>query len=413
MVEPLKLACLPGRSQGISLHIHTGEGIVGARTGCNPASYILSMDAHANRFLEGFSPAGRDRLVSQLIPRDLPSGAYLFREGDAADGVCLVIKGQVEIVKVAGTGEKVLGCFDAGDYFGEVAVLDGYGRSTDARAKSDASIATIPSDMLFEVLDKEPVTLTLGLFQNVLNHLRRTNELFVQEVVRKEKLSLVGEMASSLMHDLRNPIAGIHLAADLVTMNHSDEETVHCCSNIRLQCDRVVAMAGELLEFSRGESKLDLSQTDTGVFLKQYITLNEEYFRTTGIKFNMEADPAPIEVDTMRLLRLVQNLVSNAVDALKGKPEGHIDIRAWVKDSVFYLKVRDNGPGIPDAVKDRIFEPFVTHGKKGGTGLGMAIAQSVVKAHRGTITFVTAAGEGTEFTVKLPQNSECETIFEG
>ena len=370
------------------------------------------MDAHANRFLEGFSEAGRDCLVSYMIQQDLEKGTYLFREGDAAYGVCLVLKGQIEIVKAAGTSEKVLGCFEAGDYFGEVAVLDGFGRSTDARARENACIATIPSDILFQVLDGEPVALTIGLFQNVLKNLRRTNDLFVQEVVRKEKLSLVGEMASSLMHDLRNPIAGIHLASDLITMNHTDDETVHCCSNIRLQCDRVVAMAGELLEFSRGESKLDLSQTDTSAFLKQYITLNEEYFRTTGIKFSMEADPAPIEVDSMRLLRLVQNLVSNAVDALGKKPGGHIDVRARVIDSVFYLKVRDNGPGIPDAVKDRIFEPFVTHGKKGGTGLGMAIAQSVVKAHRGIISFVTAKGEGTEFVVKLPQDSTCDAIFE-
>jgi signal transduction histidine kinase len=370
------------------------------------------MDAHDNRFLEGFSEAGRDCLLGQLIYQDLEAGGYLFREGDAAFGVCLVLKGQIEIVKVAGTSEKVLGCFEAGDYFGEVAVLDGYGRSTDARARENASIATIPSDILFEVLDREPVSLTIGLFQNVLKNLRRTNDLFVQEVVRKEKLSLVGEMASSLMHDLRNPIAGIHLASDLITMNHSDDETVHCCNNIRLQCDRVVAMAGELLEFSRGESKLDLTQTETGAFLKQYITLNEEYFRTTGIKFSMEADPAPIEVDSMRMLRLLQNLVSNAVDALGKKPDGHIDIRARVKDSIFYLKVRDNGPGIPDAVKDRIFEPFVTHGKKGGTGLGMAIAQSVVKAHRGTISFVTEKGVGTDFVVKLPQNSGCAAIEE-
>jgi signal transduction histidine kinase len=368
------------------------------------------MEAAANRFLEGFSEAGRNRLLTDMIHQDLPEGTYLFREGDAAYGICLVLKGEVEMVKTAGKSEKVLSCFSAGDYFGEVAVLDGFGRSTCARARSLASIATIPSDVLFEVLDNEPVALTIGLFQNVLKNLRRTNDLFVQEVVRKEKLSLVGEMASSLMHDLRNPIAGIHLASDLITMTHTDAETVHCCTNIRLQCDRVVAMAGELLEFSRGETRLDLSKTDTGAFLKQYLTLNEEYFKTTGIKFTMEADPAPIEIDSMRMLRLIQNLVSNAVDALGKKPGGHIDIRAGVKNSVLYFKVKDNGPGIPDAIKDRIFEPFVTHGKKGGTGLGMAIAYSVVKAHRGTISFVTKAGEGTEFIVQLPQNSEAPPV---
>ena len=130
--------------------------------------------------------------------------------------------------------DRILGVFKPGDFLGEVAVLDGFGRSTDARAKGDLTTATIPPGPLLQVLETEPVALTIKLFQSVLNALRKTNDRFVQEVVRKEKLSLVGEMASSLMHDLRNPIAGIHLAADLVTMTHEDEETVHCLSLIHI-----------------------------------------------------------------------------------------------------------------------------------------------------------------------------------
>lgn len=361
------------------------------------------MDVRENRFLAGFTPEGRERLMGHLIHQNLAAGDYLFRENDPADGVCLVLEGQVEIVKTAGNREQILECFQAGDFLGEVAVLDGRGRSTDARAREAATIAKIPTAVLLEVLAGEPVALTLSLFQNVLNHLRNTNDLFIQEMLRKEKLALVGEMASSLMHDLRNPISGIHLGADLITMTHSDEETVHCCNNIRLQCDRLVAMAGELLEFSRGETKLHLNRTDTSTFLKQFITLNEDYLRRTGIKFNLEAEPGDIEIDSMRLMRLLQNLVSNAVDVLNSRMDGCIEIRAWVKDSIFYLSVRDNGPGISDVVKERIFEPFVTHGKKNGTGLGMAIAQNVVSAHRGTITFETAAESGTKFLVQLPQ----------
>jgi signal transduction histidine kinase len=359
------------------------------------------MDVHNNRFLEGFSSKGRESLVSHAIYQTLAPGAYLFRDGDPADGICLVLEGEVEIVKAAGGREQVLGVFKAGDYLGEVAVLDGFGRSTDARAKGEVKTATIPSAPLLEVLETEPVALTLRLFQNVLNHLRKTNERFIQEVVRKEKLSLVGEMASSLMHDLRNPIAGIHLAADLVTMTHDDDETVHCCNNIRLQCDRVVAMAGELLEFSRGETKLDLKPTEPTAFMRQFTSLNEYYLRRTGIKFSFKAEPGAIKIDSMRMMRLLQNLVSNAVDVLRGKPGGHIDIQSGVQDSFFFLSVADNGPGIPEEIRDRIFEPFVTHGKKGGTGLGMAIAQSVVTAHGGTISFETGP-KGTTFHVKLP-----------
>jgi signal transduction histidine kinase len=361
------------------------------------------MDALTNRFFEGFSPEGRESLMHHLIYQSLPAGTYLFYENDPADGICLVLDGQVEIIKAAGHQEEILGCFQRDDYFGEVAVLDGHGRSTAARARGDASIAKIPRAILLEVLDREPVALSLKLFQNVLSHLRHMNELFVQEVVRKEKLSLVGEMASSLMHDLRNPIAGIHLAADLITMSHQDDETVHCCDKIRLQCTRLVAMAAELLEFSRGETKLDLAAIDTVAFLRNFTALNEDYFRGTGLKFDIDAEPGLIQIDSMRLLRLLQNLVSNAVDALGSKPGGEIKIRAAVKDSFFYLTVGDNGPGIPDAIKATIFEPFVTHGKKGGTGLGMAIVRNVVAAHGGTITFETEAGKGTQFLVQLPQ----------
>jgi CRP/FNR family cyclic AMP-dependent transcriptional regulator len=144
------------------------------------------MDARANRFLEDFSPSGRERLMSRLIYQDLGAGEYLFHEGDPAEGVCLVLEGQVEVVKTAGGHEQILKTVQPGDFLGEIAVLDGQGRSTDARVRGAASIAWIPTADLLQVLITEPVTLTLHLFQNVLALLRKTDDLYVGEVVRKE-----------------------------------------------------------------------------------------------------------------------------------------------------------------------------------------------------------------------------------
>lgn len=361
------------------------------------------MDALSHRFLDNFTPAGRDRLVACMVREDYPPGSHLFREGDIADGVYLVLDGQVEIVRTAGSNEKVLDYIEAGDYLGEVAVLDGFGRSTAARARGNLSVAKIPRTPLLEVLAGEPGALTLGLFHQVLSHLRKANDLIVSEVVHKEKLSLVGEMAGSLMHDLRNPVSAIRLAADLINLSHSDEKMVRSCDGIRLQCDRVMGMATELMEFSRGEARLELSRTTTTAFLQQFKTLNADYLGQTAIRMSFEAEPAEIEIDSMRLVRVVQNLVTNAVEALKSTPNPRIDVRAWVKDSIFYLTVKDNGPGIPIAIQNRIFEPFVTHGKSGGTGLGMAIVRNIVAAHGGTITFETAPGRGTSFLISLPQ----------
>jgi len=368
------------------------------------------MDVRANRFLEDFSSAGREWLIGRLIYQDLVAGEYLFHEGDSAEGVYLVLEGQMEIVKTSGNREQILTYLEPGDFLGEVAVLDGHGRSTDARAREAVSIAMIPTADLLQALVTEPVTLTLHLFQNVLALLRKTDDLYIQEVVRKEKLSLIGEMAGSLMHDLRSPVQVILSALDLIRMNHSDAETVDCCGKMELQCDRLTAMAGELLEFSRGETKLHLERTDTSALMRQFLAFNEETFRPVGITFHVEDEPAEIEVDSLRLQRVLQNLVSNAVQALNSRPEGRIDVRAWVADSTLYLSVRDNGPGIPAEIKDRIFEPFVTHGKAGGTGLGLAIVKNVVTAHRGKITVETQAGQGTEFLIRLPQDAGSRAV---
>jgi signal transduction histidine kinase len=370
----------------------------------------LNMDVNTNRFLEGFSPNGRAELIGHLIYQDLAEGEFLFHEGDPAEGVCLVLEGQVEIVKAAGDGEQILACIGPGDFLGEVAVLDGQGRTTSARAREAASIAWIPTTDLLEVLISEPVTVTLHLFQNVLSLLRKTDNLYVQEVVRKEKLSLIGEMAGSLMHDLRSPVQVILSSLELIRMTHADAETADCCAKMEVQCDRLIAMAGELLEFSKGETKLHLERTDTSALMRQFLAFNEDSFRPVGVTFNVEDEPAEIEVDSMRLQRVLQNLTSNAVQALNGKPGGRIDVRAWVRDSMLYLSVRDNGPGIPAEIRDRIFDPFVTHGKSGGTGLGLAIVSNVVAAHRGKITFETEAGQGTEFLIRLPQDSASRAV---
>jgi signal transduction histidine kinase len=366
------------------------------------------MDARDHRFLDGFPPPERERLLGCMIREIHADGAYLFREGDAADGVYLVLEGQVEIVRVAGTQEKILGAISPGNYFGEVAVLDGLGRSTAARARGATAIAKIPGTILLDVLATGPGAQTLHLLQHVLADLRRATDQVVVEVVHKEKLSLVGEMASSLMHDLRIPVSSIRLSADLIDTTSRNGKIPQWCDGIRLQCDRLVGMAAELMEFSRGESTLALGRTTTADFLDQFKALNEGCLVPDGIKIIFHAEPAEIEIDAMRMQRVLQNLVSNAVKALRSTTRPRIEVEARVQDSTFYLAVKDNGPGIPIEIQGRIFEPFVTNDKSEGIGLGMAIVHNIVKAHAGKITFETAPDQGTALLVSLPQKKTGE-----
>ena len=361
------------------------------------------MDALENQFFRDFSAEGKAALLPHLKVEGFQNGVYLFHEGDAPDGVYLVAEGEIEILKTAGHREELLSVFRPGEFLGEAAVLDGHGRSTCARARGHVVVLKVPNKPLMETLAREPVAVTVRLFQRVLSYFRRTNDLYVREVVHKEKLALVGEMAATLMHDLRNPLSGIRLAADLMKMTHHDPESLRCCEGIDVQCNRIAAMATDLLEVSRGEVKLHLEKTDTTSLLDRFEALNADYMERSGLKVVIRADPAAIEIDAMRLLRLLQNLVTNAVEATAKKPGGLIDIEAWAENGRLFLLVKDNGPGLPDAVVDHMFEPFSTHGKTGGTGLGMAIVKNVVAAHHGVITFKTARGEGTSFLVDLPQ----------
>jgi signal transduction histidine kinase len=363
------------------------------------------MDALENQFFRDFSAEGKAALLPHLKVEGFQNGVYLFHEGDAPDGVYLVVEGEIEILKTAGQREELLGVFRPGEFLGEAAVLDGQGRSTCARARGHVVVVKVPNKPLLETLAREPVAVTIRLFQRVLTYFRRTNDLFVREVVHKEKLAMIGEMAATLMHDLRNPLSGIRLAADLMKMLHHDPESVRCCDGIDLQCNRIAAMATDLLEVSRGEVKLHLERTTTTALLERFQELNADYLGRSQVKVVFKADPAEIDVDVMRLLRLLQNLVTNAVEATGKKPGGQIDIGAWVEDARLFLLVKDNGPGLPDAVVEHMFEPFSTHGKQGGTGLGMAIVKNVVSAHHGVITFKTARGEGTSFLAELPQFS--------
>jgi signal transduction histidine kinase len=169
-------------------------------------------------------------------------------------------------------------------------------------------------------------------------------------------------------------------------------------------------MAGELLEFSKGEAKLHLVRTDTTAFLTEFMALNESYFRESGVQIKVEDELAEIEIDSMRLQRALQNLVTNAVEALGSQTDGSVTIALWVRDSVLHISVTDNGPGIPENIQSHMFEPFVTQGKKGGTGLGMAIVHNVITGHRGKITFESTPGKGTRFLARIPQDGASKPV---
>ncbi|MCX6349492.1 MAG: ATP-binding protein [Candidatus Aureabacteria bacterium] len=362
-----------------------------------------AVDIAGNRFFSAFSDQARRKLLTRASQETLRGGAVLFEEDDPADQVYLVLSGEVELTKQASRGRpEVIARVGPGDYFGEMGVLDGYGRSTGARTAGPTTLATIPAALLLEILSREPTEVSLEFLRRVSERLRTANARFMEEVVRKEKLQAVGEMASSIIHDFKNPMTSIRLAADVLIDRQPDETTSQFCQIIQRQVTRMVAMAQEVLDYCRGEARLNREKTTVRDLFKEIEVLNEDYLRANNMRISFQPIGVPLEVDRNRIIRALQNLLSNAVEALS-PGGGKIEFSAGRPGpSEVEIRVADNGPGVPEEIRDTLFDPFVTAGKRQGTGLGLAIAKAVIEAHGGVISCRTSPGAGTTFIIRLP-----------
>jgi signal transduction histidine kinase len=137
--------------------------------------------------------------------------------------------------------------------------------------------------------------------------------------------------------------------------------------------------------------------------VRQVERLNRHGFRERRVQFQFDPTSIRLPLDSARMSRVFQNLISNAVEAMPPETGGHIALaaRRATPDTV-EIAIRDDGNGIPEHIRGSLFEPFVTAGKRKGLGLGMAIVKNIVVAHGGSIRFETETGKGTTFYLTLP-----------
>ncbi len=356
-----------------------------------------------NHFLSAFGEEARRKLIALAEEVTFEDGDRVFEEGDGSDGVYLVLAGEVELTKKAGwEREAVIAQVGAGEYFGEMGVIDDCGRSAGARAVGRTNLAKIPAGPLLDVLRDEPSEASLQILRRLAGYLRATNTRFITEILRKERMEMIGEMAGGIIHDFKNPMCSILIAAELINKENRGPTASNYCKMIERQVNRMVAMAHELLDYSQGRSCLDKAATTIEDLFQEIELLNKDYLRKNKVEVAFEPVAASVEVDKDRIIRSFQNLLTNSVEAF-GAKDGQIVVRAERPDEeTIEVRVNDNGPGIPEEIRATLFEPFVTRGKKKGAGLGMAIAKANIEAHGGTITFSSEEGEGTTFIIRLP-----------
>lgn len=365
------------------------------------------MKLEEHPFILSVSEDRRSAILREIGILKLKAGELLFEEDSEPDALYLTLEGTVHFTKLRKDGSRQQVSESAeGGFFGEVGVFTGEKRALGAVAATDAVVARVPEATVKKIIeDAEPVR---KILESVIHHLNNTTRHYVEDVMRSEKLSLVGTMVSSILHDFKNPFSIISLGAHVIRQRYGDDDprTDKICANIESQIRRMVDMANDLAAFARGDEEIEIAHVSIAQLFACFRELNGPFFHHESITIEMEDNGLALQGDATKLLRVLQNLVSNSIDALgdtlaEGEA-GHIAVRATDSGDSLILTVADNGPGIPDEIKDTLFEPFVTHGKSEGTGLGTAIVQSIVEAHQGEIDFDTGPS-GTTFTIRLPK----------
>jgi len=214
---------------------------------------------------------------------------------------------------------------------------------------------------------------------------------------KSERFSTIGELATMVAHDLRNPLQGIANAAFYLrrspTMGDKEKEMLTIIQEDVRYSDKIVS---DLLDYSRN-IRLDLSETNPRLLMGETLSMVAV---PQNIRVQDETDATPLlRLDVDKMKRVFINIINNAIDAM---PDGgSLRIRARETDHHVEFAFADSGAGMTKEVLDKIFTPLFTTKAK-GMGLGLSICKRIVEAHGGKISAESAQGKGTVFTISLP-----------
>jgi signal transduction histidine kinase len=221
------------------------------------------------------------------------------------------------------------------------------------------------------------------------------------DLIRQERISTIGRLSGSIVHDLRNPLAAIYGGAEmLVDADLPPAHVKRLAANIYRASRRMQELLQDLLNVSRGKR----SQPEV-CRLRELALAACEGLAATAEQQQVVLDleiPGEMEVplERSRVERVFANLIGNALEAMVGP--GEVRITAEIKDGSALVHVEDTGPGIAPEIRARLFEPFVSAGKRNGLGLGLALSRQTVLDHGGDMWVESAPGRGARFSFRLP-----------
>ncbi|MFN8008694.1 MAG: ATP-binding protein [Terriglobia bacterium] len=236
-------------------------------------------------------------------------------------------------------------------------------------------------------------------FSHMIEEIRRHQEARI----RVEKAAAIGQLVNTIVHDCRTPLTVIKgYVSFLNEFETSPEKQRDSLQVIQREVERLEGMVDEMLDYpSTGKVSLVLEPVSLNDFVAECCEEIQALLHGTPIQLvqRLRANGS-VQLDRGQMRRAILNLVANARDAM---PEGGtLLMETETHDSNSLIRISDSGSGIPADLQARLFEPFFTHGKIGGHGLGMSITKRIVEDHGGQISFHSAQGQGTSFTITVP-----------
>ena len=242
--------------------------------------------------------------------------------------------------------------------------------------------------------------------------------LTLQEAQRKlldaERLATIGRMASTISHDLRHPLTAILAYAEFLSEeNLSADQRKDFYQEIRLAVTRMTDELNQLLGFSKQREALKPSYSGIVEIIERAVQTVQVLpeFQHVVITHSHEGD-ASAWFDPGKLERVMVNLLFNACEAVS--PEsGRIEVRSRATDQAIEIAVADNGTGIPEPIRESLFQPFVSHGKEKGIGLGLTVVQKLVRDHGGDVSVESTGSGGSVFKVSFPSTRTAAEVAQG
>ncbi|HEY1552811.1 MAG TPA: ATP-binding protein [Kofleriaceae bacterium] len=236
------------------------------------------------------------------------------------------------------------------------------------------------------------------------NSMARAVEERERELVRSERLAAIGKLSAMITHEIRNPLSAIGLNAELLDDElEGNAEGRALCQSIHREVHRLTAITEEYLAFGRLPKPKIASEHVNGM-VDALASFVREDLAAKHVELALELgehDPIAL-ADASQLRQCLVNLVRNAAEATAAKGGGKVTLRTRRAGDRVVIEVEDTGIGIPPEVIPRLFDTFFST-KEGGSGLGLALTQQIVKDHGGDLAVESAVGKGTTFTVSIPR----------